>query len=292
MYIKQSFFRLCPFQDTLSCAYMKLNLHSTLPAFWHYSKVSSLSRATNKSFIDFSRANNCNPRPPPRTRKPKPCSETDKNVNGKKPLETTTPQLTQSTVWQDMSRPLYSGCEQDTVACEHIWSESASWTLHSAIAKKQNRRSTTSSRTVPSGGNRDTSYGRRVSQPLTSCGERRKTCAAPPSSWQHVDWGSKYGWSTAEEEEVEPSRDHSLEDFHPVWSASQNGFCQFWWNLTTVGFRSRPTYPLRSTYNPTHRSRPTYKDHTDLDSHTDPYRNIHTVLGGVLAKLFSTVKII
>ena len=57
---------------------------------------------------------------------------------------------------------LYSGCEQDTVACEHIWSESASWTLHSAIAKKQNRRSTTSSRTVPSGGNRDTSYGRRV----------------------------------------------------------------------------------------------------------------------------------
>ena len=38
----------------------------------------------------------------------------------KKPLETTTPQLTQSTVWQDMSRPLYSGCEQDTVACERI----------------------------------------------------------------------------------------------------------------------------------------------------------------------------
>ena len=100
-----------------------------------------------------------------------------------------------------MSRPLYSGCEQDTVACERTWSESASWTLHSAIAKKQNRRSTTSSRTVPSGGNRDTSYGRRVSQPLTSCGERRKTCAAPPSSWQHVDWGSKHGWSTAEEEE-------------------------------------------------------------------------------------------
>ena len=49
-------------------------------------------------------ANNCNPS----------CSETDKNVNGKEPLETTTPLLTQSTVWQDMSRPLYSGCEQDT----------------------------------------------------------------------------------------------------------------------------------------------------------------------------------
>ena len=46
------------------------------------------------------------------------------NVNGKEPLngnellETTTPQLTQSTLWQDMSKPLYSSCEQDTVACE------------------------------------------------------------------------------------------------------------------------------------------------------------------------------
>ena len=35
------------------------------------------------------------------------------------PLETTTPLLSQSSVWQDMSRPLYSGCKQDTVACEH-----------------------------------------------------------------------------------------------------------------------------------------------------------------------------
>ena len=99
-----------------------------------------------------------------------------------------------------MSRPLYSGCEQDTVACERTWSELASWTLHSVIARKQNRRSTTSSKTVPSGGNRDTSYGRRMSQPPISCGERQKTCAAPPSSWQHVDWGSKHGWLTAEEE--------------------------------------------------------------------------------------------
>ena len=40
-----------------------------------------------------------------------------KNVNGKEPLETTIPLQTQSTVWQDMNRPLYSGCEQDTVAC-------------------------------------------------------------------------------------------------------------------------------------------------------------------------------
>ena len=36
-------------------------------------------------------------------------------------------------------------------------------------------------------GNRDTSYVRRMSQPPTSCGERQKTCAAPPNSWQHVD---------------------------------------------------------------------------------------------------------
>ena len=55
-------------------------------------------------------ANNCNQCPPPLT----------KNINGKEPQETTTPQLTQSTVWQDMSKPLYSGCRQDTVACERI----------------------------------------------------------------------------------------------------------------------------------------------------------------------------
>ena len=50
------------------------------------------------------------------------------------------------------------------------------------IAKKQNRRSTTSSRTVPSGSNRDTSYDRRISQLPTSCGERRKTCTTPPGN--------------------------------------------------------------------------------------------------------------
>ena len=127
-------------------------------------------------------ANKRNPRPPPFISKPKPCSEIAENVNGKEPLETTTPLLTQSTVWQDMNRLLYSDCEQDTVICEHTWGELASWTLHSAIAKKRSRWSTTSSRTVPPGGSRDTSYGRRMSQPLTSCGERRKTCAAPPNS--------------------------------------------------------------------------------------------------------------
>ena len=48
---------------------------------------------------------------------------------------------------------------------------------------------------------RDTSYGCRMSQTPTSCGEWRKTWATPPTSWQHTDWGSKHGWSTAEEEE-------------------------------------------------------------------------------------------
>ena len=115
--------------------------------------------------------NSCNPCPPQLTRKPKPCSKKAKNVNGKEPLETTTPTLTQSTVWQGMSRPLSSGCKQDTLACERTWSELASWTLHSAIAKKGNRRSTTSSRTVSSVGNRDTSYGRRMSQ--QAVGNRR-----------------------------------------------------------------------------------------------------------------------
>ena len=128
-------------------------------------------------------------------------SQNPAQKQSKMPMETTTPLLTQSTVWQDMSRPLYSGCKQDATAYERTWSELVSRTLYSAIAKTQNRRSTTSSRTVPSGGNKDTSDGRRMSQPPTSCGERRKTCAAPPSSWQHVDWGSKHSLSIAEGEE-------------------------------------------------------------------------------------------
>ena len=116
-------------------------------------------------------------------KKPKPCSETSNDPSGKGPLETTTHLLTQSTVWQDMSRSLYSGCEQDTVACERIWSELALWTLHSVIAKKQNRRFVTSSRTVPSDGNRDTCYDRIMSQQPASCGELQKTCVAPSNFW-------------------------------------------------------------------------------------------------------------
>ena len=111
---------------------------------------------------------------------------TVKNANGEGPLETTTPLQTQSTVWQDMSKALFSGCEQDTVACEHTWSKLASWTLHSAIEKKRNRQSTTSSRTVPSSSNRDIIYGHRMSQPPTSCGARRKTAPhhrIPSNMW-------------------------------------------------------------------------------------------------------------
>ena len=137
-----------------------------------------------------------------------------------------------------MSKPLYSGCEQDSVACKRTWSELASWTLHSAIAKKRNRRSTTSSWTVPSGRNRDTSYGCRMSQPPTSCGEWRKTCAAPPNSWQHVDWGSKHGWSTAEEEEVvwiERTQLEAILGSSPLWG----------WHLTTEKLRWSSSY--RST---------------------------------------------
>ena len=132
-------------------------------------------------------ANNRHPCLPPLTRKPKPCSAIAKNVNGKEPLQTTTPLLTKSAVWQDMNRPLYSGCEQDTGLRAHLRrigiTDSA---LCNCKEVEWNRRFTTSSRTVPSGRNRDTSYGRRMSQPPTSCGERRKTCAAPPNSWQHV----------------------------------------------------------------------------------------------------------
>ena len=95
----------------------------------------------------------------------------------------------------------YTQVANRTTACERTWSKPASWNLHSVIVKKRNRWSSTSSRTVQSGRNRDTRYGCRRSQPLTSCRDAQKTSAAPPNSWQHVDWGSKHGWSTAEEEE-------------------------------------------------------------------------------------------
>ena len=45
----------------------------------------------------------------------------NKDPNGEGPLETTTPLQTEPAIWQDMSRPLFSGCEQDTVASEHTF---------------------------------------------------------------------------------------------------------------------------------------------------------------------------
>ena len=47
----------------------------------------------------------------------------------------------------------------------------------------------------------------------TSCGEHWKTCSTQSNSWQYVDWGSKHGWSTAEEEKREVRR-NSRSFFH------------------------------------------------------------------------------
>ena len=78
-------------------------------------------------------------------------------------------------------------CKEAEQTVHHILQDCPVWRKQRHQLWQQNRRSITSSRTVPSGGNRDTSYGRRTSQPLTSCEERRKTCIAPSNSWQHVD---------------------------------------------------------------------------------------------------------
>ena len=78
------------------------------------------------------------------------------------------------------------------------------------------------------------SYGRRMSQQPTSCGERRKTCAAPPKSWQHVDWGSKHGWSTAEEEEV------GLGEGPPINAHSRRRKCRTTWCLSAA-LRTSPS---------------------------------------------------
>ena len=122
----------------------------------------------------------------PLARKPKPCAATAKNPSEEDPLETTGPSQTQLTVWRDRSRPLYSGCELVTVACQHTWSER----YHGLCSLRFQRRSTTSSRNVSSGSNRDTNHVGRSRQPPRSCRERRKTCTAPPISWHHVDWPS------------------------------------------------------------------------------------------------------
>ena len=131
------------------------------------------------------RANNRNLCPPPLTRKPKPCSEIAKNANGKEPLETTTStdpinrlaKHEQTTIFRlrtghcGLRAHLKRTGIMDSALCD---CKEAEQTIHHILQD------------FPSGGNRDTSNDRRMSQP-PSCGERRKTCAAPPKSWQNVD---------------------------------------------------------------------------------------------------------
>ena len=66
--------------------------------------------------------------------------------------------LSQPTIWLDMSTSLSSGFKLVAAACKHTRGKLTSRTLHSAIAKKQNRLSTTFSRSVPSGDNRYQSW--------------------------------------------------------------------------------------------------------------------------------------
>ena len=99
-----------------------------------------------------------------------------------------------------MNSPLSSGCRLPAVTFKHTWNELAPQTLLSAVANKQSRQPTTCRRTVPCGGNRDTSHGQRMRQPPMNCGEQQKTgCVAPSGSLQHVDKDSKYGCSTAKD---------------------------------------------------------------------------------------------
>ena len=103
--------------------------HKNAPWSYSGSLPTVIPRNERAYRLAKSGANNCNPCPLPLTRKPKPCSETVKASNGEGPLETTTPLQTQSTIWQDMSRLLYSGCEQDTAACERIMDSAlCNWT--------------------------------------------------------------------------------------------------------------------------------------------------------------------
>ena len=108
------------------------------------------------------------------------------------PLETTTPLLTQSTLRAHLRRigvmdSALCDCKETEQTVHHTLQDCSTWRQQRHQLWQQNRWSNTSSRTVPSGGNRDTSYGHRMSQPPTSCGERWKTCTTPPNSWQHVD---------------------------------------------------------------------------------------------------------
>ena len=114
-------------------------------------------------------ANSCNPCPSPLTRKPKFCSET------KMPMEKghwrLQPLLDPSNRLARLETKVRLQTEQCPPHPLGLFNLAAT----------------------------DISYGCRMSQPPTSCGEWQKTCAAPPNTWQHVE--SKHGWSTAEEEE-------------------------------------------------------------------------------------------
>ena len=81
-----------------------------------------------------------------------------------------------------------------TLACERAWSKLASWTLHSVIAKKMVYHIL-----------QDCSIWQQQRHQLWKQDESTtnklwETCAAPSNSWQHVNWGSKHGWLTEEEE--------------------------------------------------------------------------------------------
>ena len=116
--------RLHPVYPCISA--LKSFSHKNAP--WSYSGSQStvgFQELKEKSAWPSLGVNNCNPCPPPLTRRPKPCSETVKDVNGERPLETTTRLQTQSTVWQDMSRSLYSDYEQDTSLKRFVIMDSA-----------------------------------------------------------------------------------------------------------------------------------------------------------------------
>ena len=86
-----------------------------------------------------------------RTRKSEPCSETVKDVNRKGPLEATDPI---NRVVRHEQTTIIFGLR--TGYCSLRAHLNRIGTMHYVIAMKQNGRSTTSSRTDPSRGNRDT----------------------------------------------------------------------------------------------------------------------------------------
>ena len=150
------------------------------------------------------RASNCNPCQPPLTWKPKPCSESKKCQ------------------WKRATDPINHLTRHEQTIIFRL--RTGQWPVstpevywHHGVCTLRLQRSRTDHPPHPpgpflSGSNRDISYGRRMSQPPTSCGEQRKTCATPTNSWQHVDWGCKHGWSTAEEAAIKGTNHdtHSL----------------------------------------------------------------------------------